>query len=62
VAAERGITDPDRKAELGAGTREKKTRNLSWDQLRKEWDSRLTHAERQAIARAHRREVRPARP
>ena len=35
VAAERGITDPKRKAELGAETREKKDHELSWDELRK---------------------------
>jgi len=57
VAAERGITDPKRKAELGAETREKKNHELSLYQLRKEWDSRLTDSERQAIAEAHRREV-----
>ncbi len=62
VAAERGITDPDRKAELGAETREKKTRALSWNQLRKEWDSRLTQPEREALAAAHRRESRRVRP
>src|SRR5579864_4362754 len=42
VAAEKGITNPDRKAELGAETREKKASNLSWEALRKEWRSRLT--------------------
>ena len=33
VAEEKGITDPDRKAELGAETREKKDTALSWEQL-----------------------------
>src|SRR5580704_17666895 len=42
VAEEKGITDPDRKAELGAETREKKGSSLSWDSLRKEWNARLT--------------------
>src|SRR6266851_1586184 len=37
VAAELGITDPKRKAELGAETREKKGHELSWNQLCKEW-------------------------
>src|SRR5438105_1579389 len=37
VAKEKGITDPDRKAELGAETRERKGAVLSWQQLRKEW-------------------------
>ena len=44
VAEEKGITDPDRKAELGAETREKKESSLSWETLRKEWNSRLTDA------------------
>ncbi len=63
-AKQLGITDPDRKAELGAATREKKTNELSWNALRKDWDSRLTQAERQALAAVHRREtpwVRPVR-
>src|SRR5271166_5401115 len=34
VAAEKGITDPKRKAELGAETREKKNKNLTREQLR----------------------------
>jgi conjugative relaxase-like TrwC/TraI family protein len=34
VATERGISDPDRKAELGAETREKKGAALSWEALR----------------------------
>src|SRR5271169_2276634 len=36
VAKEKGITNPDRKAELGAETREKKETALSWESLRKE--------------------------
>lgn len=60
VAEEKGITNPDRKAELGAETREKKGKSLSWDALRKEWDSRLTDPERELLAAVHRRE-RPAR-
>jgi conjugative relaxase-like TrwC/TraI family protein len=62
VAAERGITDPKRKAELGAETRENKNHELSWDELRKEWDSRLTDKERQSLDEAFRREVPYARP
>ncbi len=62
TAAERGITDPDRKAELGAETREKKNAELSWNQLRKEWDRRLTDKERAALAETHRREMPYARP
>ncbi len=62
MAEEKGITDPKRKAELGAETREKKSKELSWNELRKEWDSRLTDQERQALAETHRREVLYARP
>lgn len=56
VAEEKGIVDPDRKAELGAETREKKGKSLSWNQLRKEWDGKLTEAERETMAAVHRRE------
>ena len=56
LAEERGITDPDRKAELGAETREKKGSSLGWEALRKEWNSRLTDKERHALAAVHRRE------
>src|SRR5580658_5764314 len=56
LAGERGITDPDRKAELGAATREKKGKALSWERLQKEWNSRLTEPERQALAAVHGRE------
>ena len=61
VAEEKGITDPKRKAELGAATREGKTHELIWD-LRKEWDSRLTESERKALAEVHRRDKKHARP
>ena len=56
LAEERGITDPDRKAELGAETREKKGKALSWEALRKEWNARLTDGERRELAAVHRRE------
>eukprot|EP00456_Euglypha_rotunda_P013378 TRINITY_DN139_c0_g1_i1.p1 TRINITY_DN139_c0_g1~~TRINITY_DN139_c0_g1_i1.p1 ORF type:complete len:898 (+),score=195.59 TRINITY_DN139_c0_g1_i1:2884-5577(+) len=56
VAEEKGILDPDRKAELGAETREKKRKTLSWSALRKEWDARLTGSERDELAAVHRRE------
>lgn len=62
VAAERGITDADRKAELGAETREKKGDALTWDSLRKEWDTRLTDRERGVLAAVHGRERAVARP
>ncbi len=55
VAAAKGITDPDRKAGLGAETREKKRAALSWDSC-KEWNGRLTDEEREGLAAVHRRE------
>lgn len=61
AAAERGITDPARKDELGAETREKKDSAISWESLRKEWNARLTKAERKMLASVHRREHTPAR-
>jgi KaiC/GvpD/RAD55 family RecA-like ATPase len=61
VAQEKGITDPKRKAELGAETREKKGHALSWESLQKEWNSRLTDDEQNALAAVHRREKRYAR-
>jgi len=62
VAEERGITDPKQKDGIGAETREKKSKTLSWETLRKEWDKRLSDTEREGLARIHRRErvfVRP---
>ncbi|HEV8059414.1 MAG TPA: MobF family relaxase [Gemmataceae bacterium] len=48
-AAELGITDPGVKSELGAYTRQKKVYALQWDDVRQEWESRLTDEERQAL-------------
>jgi len=62
LAEEKGITNPDRKAELGAESREKKGKSLKWETLRQEWDSRLTDSERQGLAAVHRRECVYARP
>jgi conjugative relaxase-like TrwC/TraI family protein len=61
-AAELGITDPDRKGELGAETREKKSKALGWEGLRKEWNSRLSKAEQETLAAVHRREAAAPRP
>jgi conjugative relaxase-like TrwC/TraI family protein len=64
VAQERGISDPKRKDGLGAETREKKGSALSWESLRKKWDTRLTDRERDVLAAVHRRDriaVRPER-
>jgi conjugative relaxase-like TrwC/TraI family protein len=55
-AERRNITDPDRKAELGAETREKKDKTIGWERLRQEWDARLTDDERQTLAGVHARE------
>ena len=62
VAEEKGITNPDRKAELGAETRETKTKSLGWDSLKKEWNSRLSNEERALLASVHRREQSFNRP
>lgn len=62
LAEEKGITNPDRKAELGAETREKKGKALGWESLRKEWNARLTDKERDALAAVHRREQELAKP
>src|SRR3984957_2742633 len=61
VAQEKGITDPKRKAGLGAETREKKGESLSWEKLQREWDARLSDGERDALAAVHRREKSYAR-
>lgn len=58
LAADLGITDPDRKAGLGATTREKKADRLTRDELRCEWLGRLSDDDRRALGRA----FRPARP
>jgi conjugative relaxase-like TrwC/TraI family protein len=62
VAEERGILDPQRKAELGAETREQKGKALSLAALRKEWNARLSVAERGMLAAVHRREQVASRP
>ncbi|MBS0207749.1 MAG: relaxase domain-containing protein [Planctomycetes bacterium] len=49
IAAEKGITDPDRKAELGAETREKKSKALTIEELRDAWASRMTVEERHGL-------------
>ena len=61
TARERGITDPDRKAELGAETREHKGKNLSLAELKREWLLRLSTEERSWLAKVHKRETKPTR-
>jgi conjugative relaxase-like TrwC/TraI family protein len=50
LAKAKGIHDPSEKSELGARTRERKQKNLSMDELRHEWRSRLSDDERTGIA------------
>ncbi|MCA9244852.1 MAG: relaxase domain-containing protein [Phycisphaerales bacterium] len=49
-ARAQGITDPARKDELGAKTREKKATDLTMPELQAEWRNRLEGPERSAIA------------
>jgi conjugative relaxase-like TrwC/TraI family protein len=62
VAEELGIDDPDRKAELGAETRDRKAKSLSWASLRREWAERLTPDERDSLNAVLRREAVAIRP
>jgi hypothetical protein len=62
LANQLGINDVNDKAELGAKTREGKSKALSWNQLRAQWDGRLTREERRSLAAVHRREHRTERP
>lgn len=62
IAQEKGITDADRKAELGAETREHKGKNLSLAELQQEWRSRLSQDEQDWIAEVFRRETKPIHP
>ncbi len=61
-AAELGITNPDRKAELGAETREHKNKNLTTEELRREWEGRMTAAERHTLEGVYSRATAYARP
>lgn len=49
LAKELGITDPDAKGELGARTREKKQKNLRFEELQEQWKSRMSGEELAAI-------------
>jgi conjugative relaxase-like TrwC/TraI family protein len=61
-AQEKGITDPDRKAELGRETRESKGKNLSMAELQQEWRLRLSQEEQDWIEGVFRRESAPQMP
>jgi conjugative relaxase-like TrwC/TraI family protein len=56
AAKRRGITDPDRKAELGATTREKKVAALDSGELRQEWFQRLDADDQRALGAAYARQ------
>lgn len=59
-AEELGITNDERKAELGAKTRAKKQKELTQPELRNKWDAQLTPAEREALAAVYAREINPS--
>jgi conjugative relaxase-like TrwC/TraI family protein len=61
MARELGITDAERKAELGATTRSKKQKELTPAELRKAWRSQLTDEERDGLAAVYRRDVAAGR-
>ena len=62
VAKEKGISDPDRKAELGAETRERKDHKRTLEELRDAWDSRLTVEERHELDGVYSQATSYARP
>ncbi len=62
VAKEKGISDPDRKAELGAETRERKNNKMSWKELRHVWEDRMTVQERHALEGTYCQATKYARP
>lgn len=49
-AEKHGVTDAEDKGKLGVLTRDQKDKSLSVQELRSEWDSRLTPAERETFA------------
>jgi len=48
-AREKGITSAEEKGELGATTRERKRKDLTFDELRREWNGRLSSEELAAL-------------
>jgi len=48
-AAEKGITDAKAKDGLGAKTRNRKTENLAFDEIKEAWNNRLTDEEKSGI-------------
>ena len=61
LAQEKGITNPDRKAELGAETREKKAKALSWEAFARNGTRGLAIRNARSLAAVHRRERPVAR-
>ena len=61
-AQELGITDPDRKAELGAETREHKNNELTTEELRRDWEGRMTATERHTLEGVYSRATAAVRP
>jgi conjugative relaxase-like TrwC/TraI family protein len=53
------ITEPARKAELGGTTRAKKQKTLAPDELQDSWFAQLTDDQRDALAKAQRKEYTP---
>lgn len=53
AAKDKGITDAKVKGELGAKTRERKRKDLSFPELQQEWKSRLTPEEADALNLVH---------
>ena len=62
VAAEKGITSAEEKAQLGARTREAKGESRSLDSLKEEWVGRLGADERRALADVSGQRVRSREP
>ena len=53
LAREQGITDANAKDGLGAQTRQRKQKNLTLDELRDEWRTRMSPEELEAVNHAH---------
>ncbi len=60
LAEARGIRDAREKDRLGATSRQRKSRQLSWSELRETWASRVTNDERAAVQAARERSAASA--
>lgn len=54
LAAELNITDPQRKAALGATSRSRKRKSMTMDELREGWQRRMDDSERDAVRQVRR--------